>query len=60
LVFCAEQGDGAYAWFWHVADVLLYALGQEVTDTKKTAAEAREIYEKHYDVEDTYVIAPKT
>jgi hypothetical protein len=30
LVFCADQGDDTYGWFWHEADVLLYALGQEV------------------------------
>jgi hypothetical protein len=59
LVFCADRGDGAYVWFWHEADILLYALGQEVADKQKTAAEAREIYEKYYDVEDTYVIAPQ-
>ena len=27
LVFCLDQGDGEYGWFWHEADVLLYALG---------------------------------
>jgi hypothetical protein len=59
LVFCADRGDGAYGWFWHEADVLVYALGQEVAEKKKTVAEAREIYEQFYDVEDTYVIAPQ-
>ena len=27
LVFCMDQGDGGFGWFWHEADVLLYALG---------------------------------
>jgi hypothetical protein len=37
LVFCADRGDSEYGWFWHEADVLLYALGQEVAEKKKIA-----------------------
>jgi hypothetical protein len=55
LVFCMWDPDrNAYGWFWHEADVLLYALGQEVDEEKITAAQAREIYGEHYDVDDTY------
>jgi hypothetical protein len=59
LVFCADRGDDYYGWFWHEADVLLYALGQEVRAKITTAAEARELYAKHYDVEDTYLMPPE-
>ncbi len=57
VVFCMDQGD-RYGWFWHEADVLLYILGQEVAQKRMTAAGAREVYVKHYDVEDTYLIDP--
>ncbi len=62
LVFCAWDDfldRDTYVWFWHEADVLLYALGQEVVAKIKTAAEAREVYAKHYDAEDTYVVDPE-
>jgi hypothetical protein len=38
---------------------LLYALGQEVEVKITTAAEARDLYAKHYDVEDTYLMPPE-
>ena len=60
LVFCMDQGRGDFGWFWHEADVLLYALGREVAEKKKTSAEAREIYEKYYgDDVDTYIMDPR-
>jgi hypothetical protein len=59
LVFCLDQGDGSYGWFWHEADVLLYALGQEVTEQKITATQAREVYAQYYDEDDTYLIDPE-
>ena len=45
LVFCADGGDGSYGWFWHEADVLLYALGREVAAKKKIAAEITLLHE---------------
>src|ERR671912_1048703 len=59
LVFCADGGDDYFGWFWHEADVLLYARGKEVEAKNTTAAEARELYAKHYYVEDTYVVPPE-
>lgn len=62
LVFCARDNfrdRDAYVWFWHEADVLLYALGREVAEKKITAAEARQVYGRYFDVEDTYVIEPE-
>ena len=55
LVFCMWDLDrNAYGWFWHEADVLLYALGREVDEEKITADQAREVYGQHYGVDDTY------
>ncbi len=62
LVFCARDDlfdRDAYVWFWHEADVLLYALGREVAAKGETAAEARGVYAKRYDAEDTYVVDPE-
>ncbi len=60
LVFCTKwSGSEKYEWFWHEADVLLYALGQEVAAKNMTSEQAREVYARHYDVEDTYLVKPE-
>lgn len=60
IIFCTRwSGEQRYEWFWHEADVLLYALGQEVGPNGITSEQAREIYARHYDVKDTYVIEPE-
>lgn len=42
LVFCTWDADrGIYVGFWHEADILLHALGQEVVEKKITSAQAR-------------------
>jgi hypothetical protein len=59
LVFCIWDPDrNAYGWFWHEADVLLHALGQEVAEKKITSAQARDVYARYYDIQDTYMIDP--
>lgn len=59
LVFCWEESQDTYGWFWHEADVLLYALGREVKQKKTTAAQAREVYAQYYAVKDTYETDPE-
>ena len=59
LVFCWEESQDTYGWFWHEADVLLYALGREVEQKKTTAAQAREVYKQYYAVDDTYETDPE-
>lgn len=49
IIFCTQwSGEKSYGWFWHEADVLLYALGQEVAAQLTTPEQAREIYARHY------------
>ncbi len=60
IIFCARwSGEQRCEWFWHEADVLLYALGQEVAGLLLTSEQAREIYARHYDVKDTYEVQPE-
>jgi hypothetical protein len=59
LVFCMGLDEGEYVMFLHEADVLLHALGQEVAEKKITSAQAREVYTRYYDVDDTYIIDPE-
>ncbi len=60
LVFCTQWfGSERYEFFWHEADVLLYALGREVEAKAMTSEQAREVYARHYDVEDTYLVRPQ-
>lgn len=60
IIFCTQwSGSRGYEWFWHEADVLLYALGQEVYEKVMTSEQAREIYARRYDIEDTYLIDPE-
>lgn len=60
LVFCTQwSGNEKYEWFWHEADVLLYALGQEVAAKTMTSEQAREVYARHYNIEDTYLVQPE-
>lgn len=60
LIFCTRwSGTDRYEWFWHEADVVLYALGQEVSARSLTSEQARRIYSRRYDVEDTYEIQPE-
>jgi hypothetical protein len=59
-IFCTQwSGEESYNWFWHEADVLLYALGQEVNNKELTSEQAREIYARRYDVKDTYIVEPE-
>jgi hypothetical protein len=44
LVFCLDQGDGRYGWFWQEADVLLLGLGNAVEEGKHTVTEMREAW----------------
>ncbi len=60
IVFCTQwAGEESYNWFWHEADVLLFALGQEVAGKELTSEQARNVYARHYDVKDTYEIEPE-
>jgi len=60
IIFCTQwPGEESYNWFWHEADVLLYALGQEVNNKELTSEQACEIYARRYDVKDTYIVEPE-
>lgn len=47
VVFCTDEGDDSYGWFWHEADVLLTALGRDVAEGKMTADEARRAWDTY-------------
>jgi virulence-associated protein VagC len=47
VVFCTDEGNYHYGWFWHEADVLLTALGQDVAEDKITAVDARRVWEPY-------------